>query len=342
MHTRTGRTGSFAGVLLLVFVQSCSSESRFTEPRRADMVGEEVTEPPRADVFGERISEIDNHASDEPLTDCVPTQRPPDVIDPTDRCIADLCATELSEDNHGDHDSNTCPADRPYLKDDVCVQCLNDNHCTEFGGSPYGDAPYCCVSNICGPFCGGCENPPCQYCFPPYSACVQLSGVWSCVQCVVDENCLDTQICDQSLYACVEPEGAGTPCTGCTHDEDCISYTGEIRECHVDSGCCVNPAGWCDGVEAMCTAGPCLGLIDVLFLGMGSPGMPGMGENGMPGACACFEPKDLGELQACSVTPCPSSECHGQAVCVPGDLVWMPEAQGLCISHTALKSILNR
>ena len=234
--------------------------------------------------------------------------------------------------------SATCTdPNAPYEKDGGCVQCLNDDHCVGFGD---GDTTYLCKNNVCTPD----ELPPeCAYCTDPYPACVQINGVWSCVQCTADTDCGGSDECDLSMYTCT---GDGPPnCSGCQSDAECVSSTGSFElECDNASGCCIDKAGWCDGVEAFCPAGECKGLMDILGGGMGMGGIPGMPTEGSFGACACTTPMDMMSLAMCLMAPCDSAECPGSSVCIDPAILTdllgggLPsgDAAGYCINLSSL------
>lgn len=255
----------------------------------------------------------------------------------------DHCDAGETCNTTGSCTSATCQdPNLPYEKDGACVQCLLDSHCTSFG------TDYTCKNNVCTP---STVAPECQYCADPYPACIQLNGVWSCVQCTADEHC-GAGTCDLSLYSC-DNGGLPNSCVSnpCSSNADCVSSTGTFAlACDIPSGCCYDTGGWCDNVEAMCPGGGnCAGMMDLLMGGM----MEGMGDmipmEGSYGACECEQPYELMGLIGCVMGACPTSpDCQAGTVCVSIDIMSMltggstpSTASGYCINPSALLGLLG-
>lgn len=230
---------------------------------------------------------------------------------------------------------NSCQSDQcsndpthPYLYNGQCVQCITNDHCT--GGKT-------CQVNVCNT---GEQPAECSYCQAPYSACTQINGVWSCVQCTDDSFCPgEGNSCDLTLFAC---KNAGNPqqnCTGCTNNTECVSSSGQYElACEVSSGCCYDVGGGCDGVEAFCAGGAeCVGLLDMLMGGGGGMGMELPADMGL-GACSCSSPiSDLTQLLTCMLPGACPSECVSGSVCADlGALLGASSGSGVCINLSSL------
>lgn len=247
-------------------------------------------------------------------------------------CTTGTCSTE------GTCQGGTeCPADKPYDKNGVCVECLQDSHCTT------ANPAYTCVGNVCKDATDIPEE--CTYCQDPYPACVQINGIWSCVQCTDDSYCLSPATCDTGLYSCNNGVVEGNDCGMCTQDSDCVSSQGLTLTCDTVSHCCYDAEGGsCDSVEVYCKDGlPCKSLLDLMGgIGGGSiPGMPEMG--GMAGSCGCANPtSDIMSLLTCSfMGGCPESGCVSGSVCVDPNAVMSllgggtsttPSEYGMCFN----------
>jgi len=292
-----------------------------------------------------------------------------------------LCIPQTAECCFGTDCGDPCPAETPYSKNGVCVECLNNTHCTagtcDATGScvtgsctdpnkPYEKNGQCyqcledahcsaipdttCQGNVCKP---GTQPEECSYCQAPYPACVQINGIWSCVQCTTDAECPGST-CDTSLYACKNNGGGpGGTCGICTTNTDCVSTTGTFPSmaCDTASKCCYDTNGYCDGVEAMCKGGlACKSLMD-LFMGGGGggipslPGMPTGGMGGMTGMCECTQPvSDMMALFPCLMGACPASGECVKGVCLDPSLLTSllgggtgtPSATGLCLDPSSL------
>jgi Cys-rich repeat protein len=289
-----------------------------------------------------------------------------------------LCVSNSPACCYGESCAGTeCSGVTPYACGDKCCECLQDSHCgqgekctnnTCTAGQCSGATPYFC-NGACQECCNNgqcaakgpeyvCKNnkctsealpEECDYCEPPFPACTQINGIWSCVQCVSDADCPGST-CDLTLYSCggggTTP---GTACGVCTQDADCVSSSGTALTCDGASGCCYDPAGWCDGVESFCNSlenSTCKGLMDML----GGGGIPGGGIPGMPtgaafGLCTCSEPLDMMTLMMCIMGGCPAGGCWGAAVCVDPSILTSllggggtpaPSGEGFCINLQSL------
>jgi len=222
-----------------------------------------------------------------------------------------------------------CQPPQPFLLGDTCVECLSTADC--------GDEDL-----ACNPENHRCEQADgaCGYCEYPYPACVQITGVWSCVQCKYDEDCPEGVECEPDLYACVD--GVGPPCNGCVADDDCQSLWGDFQlECDVTSGCCQDVTGLCDGVEGFCPNGECKGLwSDFLGCGVWPTSENEACENIDPGLglCTCAAPVDLEDPSSCPPPDgCVGGACPSEAVCVDASVVNLmfgasaPFDDGVCL-----------
>ena len=241
------------------------------------------------------------------------------------------------EDCKEDGSCGPNPCTHPYLRVEVdgeCVECRVDEDCSSFGE----DGTFWCEDNVCTNS-SGVDN--CEYCMAPYPACVEINGIWSCVQCTDDLDC-DIGTCDTSLFGCVKTvENPG--CVGCLDDVVCVSSTGMFDlKCDLASGCCFDSRGWCDGVESICPNGTCVGLADAM--GSSNP-FPGMPDEGAFGACSCENPLKGAEYLSCILGGCISEECPQDLLCVePTILTDMtggtpPETPGICLPLKTLTGI---
>ena len=197
-----------------------------------------------------------------------------------------------------------CPPERPFFQYGTCVECFDKDHCSpglicwigHCQTSQYCDEKHpfvlhgvcveCVVDEQCPspglPRCveGYCRSPDfdpdgpwdsCAYCVDPYPACVEINGLWSCVQCDDNSDCFPNGVCDLSLYACEAPnpcgpEGCPHGSENCSADEDCVSSKGLQLTCDIASLRCYDAmGGTCDGVESFCAGGlACMGIADVV------------------------------------------------------------------------------
>ncbi len=238
----------------------------------------------------------------------------------------------------GDGSCGLNPCTHPYLPVEVdgeCVQCQVDEDCDSFGE----DGEYWCDDNVCTNSCGGDEL--CTYCSDPYPACVQIDGIWSCVQCTDDLDC-DAGTCDTSMYSC-KLEGQSEECSGCQGDAECVSSIGTFHlECDAASGCCFDQGGWCDGIESFCPDSTCVGLMEAMGTDDSLPGMP---TEGAFGACSCENPLVGDDYLWCILVPCVSEECLGDSVCVEPTILTDAtggtplETPGICLPLVTLLAI---
>lgn len=240
--------------------------------------------------------------------------------------------------------SAACQPPTPHQKPDgTCVECLNTGHCAAKG------ADYICQLNICT--LGGDKPPECDFCEAPYSACAEINGIWSCVQCTDDTYCPNSE-CDLTLYACNTGGVPGEGCGICASDADCVAAMGDkVLKCDPASGCCYDQSGFCDGVESFCDGtqnSECMGLMELLMGGMG--GIPGMEEGMAGGICTCSEPMGLEGFMCLLMPPCPAGGCLGDAVCIDpaaipvlGDMLgaMAGNIDGLCLNPSSILEMLG-
>lgn len=204
-------------------------------------------------------------------------------------CKNELCV-QCTDDTHcsdgGTCDMNGfctgCGGEQPYYWDGACVQCLEDSHCAE--GTICNQQTHAC----------GAEDDVCAQCSDPYPACASVGGEFYCVQCNQDSDCGLGGTCNTATYSC--EGGTVTPTDACTSDADCDpGLTGYDLACDTGSGYCYDKNGGCDDVTAFCKGGgDCLDLLSALMGGGGGvpgglPGMPGGGMT-LPGLCPCSIP----------------------------------------------------
>jgi len=213
----------------------------------------------------------------------------------------------------------SCPPSAPFMYEGACVECLNSSHCMYLGPEAVCDLlTYSCVSG---------DPPECGYCADPYPACVQINGVWACVQCTDDTYCGPDGTCDLNLYACsyAWPSLCGEDCLS---DSDCQTDPGILLACDADTGCCYDPMGWCDGVNKHCNYAAGSSCIDLM--GVPMPGGIGM--------CSCTDPLDQDEFMMCFMMEgaCESPECFGEMLCV--DPTVMPIVPGPMLNEPVCMS----
>lgn len=203
--------------------------------------------------------------------------------------------------------SATCPpAAEPTKKIKLaatgeCVECSNDTHCAGASGGPKCDLQkHVCIKS------GGPGE--CSECGGEYPGCVEINGVWSCVECATDDDCAKKSkgTCIAKSYTCSGSVGGGGggvigPKTGtCKSDADCPADPNGTFDlaCDTSSGLCFDKAGKCDNVVAFCNAaaGSTCELNTDLLGGLGGagggiPGLPGGSGGGTPapnaGSCTC-------------------------------------------------------
>ena len=295
----------------------------------------------------------------------------------------DLCISSTAPCCYGDDCANPCQAPTPYPQGGECVECIEDAHCGE--GKYCEQVSHTCMSAACQPptpfqkpdgtcveclntgHCAakgatyGCNNnacvsddkpAECDYCEAPYSACAEINGIWSCVQCTDDTYCPGST-CDLTLYAC--KNGGGNPgegCGVCQSDADCVSAMGDkVLACDAASGCCYDTSGFCDDVESYCDGSQnseCLGLMELLMGGMG--GIPGMPEGSAGGICTCTEPMGMEGFMCLLMPPCPAGGCLGDSVCIDpsaipmlGDMLgaMAGNIDGLCLNPNSILDMLG-
>lgn len=203
--------------------------------------------------------------------------------------------------------TSTCPpAAEPTKKIKLaatgeCVECTNDTHCSGASGGPKCDLQkHVCIKS------GGPGE--CSACGGEYPGCVEINGVWSCVECATDDDCAKKSkgTCIAKSYTCSGSVGGGGggvigPKTGtCKSDADCPADPNGTFDlaCDTSSGLCFDKAGKCDNVVAFCNAaaGSTCELNTDLLGGLGGagggiPGLPGGSGGGTPapnaGSCTC-------------------------------------------------------
>ena len=228
-----------------------------------------------------------------------------------------------------------CPPEKPYEENSECYECLDDTHCGE---------EEVCMNHLCKP---GDIAPECSYCAEPYPACVQVNGVWSCVECLEDADCAEGT-CETSSYACVVPScfDLGTcfeGCGQCTEDSDCVSTHGLALACDKATSCCYDSVmGFCDGVESNCLGGgPCVLKEDLVNCGLTIPGVAKLLGPDSPGVCLCTDPSTedpLGCLLgggACPYSPnCEMGTCVSFSALGDGTgcgIEGLPANVGVCV-----------
>ena len=224
----------------------------------------------------------------------VATDLPPAADVPTpcaacpNLCFAGTCVQCLADGDcpggacnlpsHTCATSGVCKPPTPIkLANGSCVQCTNDTHCAAIANSPKCDLS----THTCGATTTSNE---CKACVDPYPGCVQIEGIWSCVECVTDSDCAKNSkgTCSATTYTCSGGGGTG-PTTGtCKMDSDCVNTGMNVFDLHCDtaSGLCYDAAGKCDNVAAFCMAGKGSTCTTPL------PGLPG-GPGGTAGSCTC-------------------------------------------------------
>lgn len=247
----------------------------------------------------------------------------------------------------------------------ICGSCSVPEACDEATGHCMDDPPNC-SGKECGPdgfggLCGLCLEgeecddqgqcvpgpaPECEYCAEPYPICVQLDGLWSCVQCADDSHCGEGMFCDLTSHSCrVTPaENAGV----CDESVSCIAHP-EIQfqlECELDLGRCYDKHGWCDGAYATCRPGSSCIMSESGFgpiISGGTSLLPVGGTTQTVGLCSCSTPLSTDQLLPCfggagSGTCVPSTECPGAQQCVSASLLagsqQLSDVAGLCLDLT--------
>ena len=220
-----------------------------------------------------------------------------------DKCVAGLCV-ECNKDadcKAGTCNVNThtcivdsaCPADKPIklASTKQCVECSNDTHCAS---KPNNKNKCNAVTNVCEAASANNECAPCAG--TAFPGCVQLNGVWTCVECITDNDCdaKKAGTCSGTTYSCSGSIGPGTgPAKGsCKVDGDCANgpNTTFVLACDAPTGLCFDKEGHCDNVVAFCNAGKGSSCVDAAGLGLppGLPGLPGGGgAGGALKACSC-------------------------------------------------------
>lgn len=216
-----------------------------------------------------------------------------------DKCFAGTCV-ECTKDEHcpdgacvtSQHtcQQKSCPTDKPHKQQatGLCVECLNNTHC----GAKQ------CLQNKCSD--GGQAN-ECSVCKAPYPGCVQLNGVWSCVECDTDAQCdaKGAGTCSTKTYTCSGTVTGGGPTKGDCVKSGCPAGTTSFSlECDQKTGLCFDKNGQCDNVTAFCnaTAGSkCIQMSELFGGGLpsgggsipGLPTPPGGGSAPGNGVCSC-------------------------------------------------------
>lgn len=233
-------------------------------------------------------------------------------------CVGGKCAECVKNSDCGAGSCNlntytcvttaTCPpAAEPTKKIKLsatgeCVECANDTHCAGAAGGPKCNLQ----KHVCEKGGGVSE---CSACGGDYPGCVEINGVWSCVECATDDDCAKKSkgTCISKSYTCSGSVGGGGggvigPKTGtCKTDADCPKDPNGNFDlvCDSGSGLCYDKEGKCDNVIAFCNAaaGSTCELNTDLLGGAGGglpggiPGLPGGGGGGTPapnaGSCTC-------------------------------------------------------
>ena len=197
-----------------------------------------------------------------------------------------------------------CLPPKPHVLDGACVECLSSGDCDD--------------ELACNPQNHRCEPEECGDCVYPNTTCMTIDGIWSCVQCKYDEDCTQGASCDEDLHACVGAKNGY--CATCETDETCVTLAGSSQlACDVESGCCYDVDGWCDGLLAYCPDGSCQGLWSALGCGADPP--PGeplcLDLDPWLDVCTCSEPLDPDALPGCIADGyCADEHCPGETLCV--------------------------
>ena len=242
--------------------------------------------------------------------DTVDTAPPSDDVDPIDTVTPPDAV-------------DTCKPPKPFLLDGACVECLASANCAD--------------DLHCNPENHRCEAEECNFCQAPYPACVQIDGVWSCVQCKYDEDCPSGVPCDEDLHACA-PWPSDDYCPPCDSDADCVALNQWlVVECHSASGCCFDRHGRCDGLSAGCPEGTCVQIWEELGCGTTTEPLEPPCSFFPPelGVCTCPEPYLTPRLIGCPDEDC-GLGCPGEAACVDPSFVEdfgipIPSGGGICL-----------
>ncbi len=203
-------------------------------------------------------------------------------------CLTDAQCTggKCDANSHTCITSGACSAPTPIkLADGSCVECTNDTHCASSTVGQTCDL----ASHKCAKSAGSGQ---CAACVAPYPGCVQINGVWSCVECTTDADCAakSAGTCKSGTYSCTGSTGGTGPASGtCKLDSDCqnAGTTTFTLACDTSTGLCYDTAGKCDGVVAFCNSKKGSSCVQASSVG-GLPGLPGgTGANPGEGVCSC-------------------------------------------------------
>ncbi len=217
-----------------------------------------------------------------------------------DKCFGGACVDCLTDAqcSGGKCDSNShtcitsgaCQAPTPIkLANGSCVECTNDTHCASSTVGPKCDlASHACAKSTVSNECAACTG--------PYPGCVQINGVWSCVECTTDADCAakNAGTCSGTTYSCSGTVNVVGPTSGtCKKDSDCqnAGTTAFTLACDTGSGLCYDTTGKCDGVVAFCNATKGSSCVQPSAVAGGIPGLPGGTGTGTTnpneGVCTC-------------------------------------------------------
>jgi hypothetical protein len=238
-----------------------------------------------------------------------------------------------------------CETDKSNVKYGTCVACAKDSHCS--GGKPIcgksataaqDDVCRACVDGDCSGAKPACETAgtfsgQCVQCTTgKTSACMGTTaqcdtGTDTCVQCLVDGNCMATDQCHSATcsgaHTCMQNALTGTACDdndACTMGDTCQAGTctptttktcTAIDQCH-GAGTCVPATGMCTtptlGDGTACSDGNACTMSDTC---MGGACMSGTAVT-CPAGDECNDAATCSMATGCSaVTPKPDGTACG-------------------------------
>jgi hypothetical protein len=280
-------------VLLVILLLGCVESNPQPSPGGPDVwnakdrggLADATTADVVADLVADGVTSTDTtdlHSSPE-VSDTIDAVTPPDAVD-------------------------TCEPPKPFLFEGACVECLASADCAD--------------DLHCNPENHRCEVEECDYCESPYPVCVQINGVWSCVQCKYDEDCPAGVPCYEDLHAC-GPWPSDDYCPPCDSAADCVALNQWLEvDCHSASGCCFDRHGRCDGLSVGCPEGTCVQIWEELGCGTTSDPeeLPCSYFPPELGVCTCAEPYLTPRLIGCPDEDC-GLGCPGEAACVDPSFV---------------------
>ena len=126
---------------------------------------------------------------------------------------------------------DSCAGDAPYCHEELCVECLDDEHCEAGFCAPTTHTCAACVDDEhCPASAPVCEGGACVGCSEPANCegvaerpfCHEPSG--ACVECLPGEHesCGAGRLCHGQLHECVDGvEGGAVVCEPCVADAHC-------------------------------------------------------------------------------------------------------------------------